>query len=184
MTDAPQDSITQEKISGGVISLEGLLSYKEVVFRVCLGHSRNYAEAEDLTQEVYVKAFQSLPRLRDPSLAKEWILRIARNTCFDQQKKGRVRRILLRRWAKEAVPQSEACGSEENPDERIAQLKSSIRRLPKKLQDIFILREYGHLSYDELAATLRLKKGTVMSRLSRARHRIAAALEEKNHDET
>jgi RNA polymerase sigma-70 factor (ECF subfamily) len=50
--------------------------------------------------------------------------------------------------------------------------------VPAKLRDIFVLREYGHLTYDELAAALSLNKGTVMSRLNRARRKIAAALEE------
>jgi RNA polymerase sigma-70 factor (ECF subfamily) len=181
MTDASQDSTMQEKISGGVISIEGLLAYQETVFRICLGHSRNYVEAEDLTQEVYLKAYQSLPGLRDPSLAKEWILRIAKNACLDHQKKGRVRGMLLRRWVKDANPRSAFHNPEENLDGRIEQLKSSIQRLPKKLRDIFVLREYGHLTYEELAATLRLNKGTVMSRLNRARQRITATLREKTH---
>jgi RNA polymerase sigma-70 factor (ECF subfamily) len=181
MTDASQDSTMQEKISGGVISIEGLLAYQETVFRICLGHSRNYVEAEDLTQEVYLKAYQSLSVLRDPSLAKEWILRIAKNACLDHQKKGRVRRMLLRRWVKDADLSSEFHNPDENLDGRIEQLKSSIQRLPKKLRDIFVLREYGHLTYEELAATLRLNKGTVMSRLNRARQRITATLREKTH---
>jgi RNA polymerase sigma-70 factor (ECF subfamily) len=182
MTETPRDSIIQEKISGEAISIEGLLAYQETVFLICLGYSRNYAEAEDLAQEVYLKAYQSLPGLRDPALAREWLFRIAKNICLDHQKTTRVHGMLLRRWLKEADPNSASRNSEEIPDGRIAQLKSAVRRLPKKLRDIFVLREYGHLTYQELAATLRISKGTVMSRLSRARRRIAAAIKEKTHD--
>lgn len=181
MTDESKNSICEEKNSDAAISIEELLAYQETVFRICLGYSRNYAEAEDLAQEVYLRACQSLPSLRNPSLAKEWLFRITKNVCLDHQKKARGRGILLRRWVKESVSTPDPAVAE-NPDERLRQLKSAIRGLPQRLRVVFILREYGHLTYEELAATLRLHKGTVMSRLNRARRRIAAALGEKSHE--
>lgn len=182
MTDVPQDAIIREKISGEAVSIGTLLGYQETVFLICLGYSRNYAEAEDLTQETYLKACQSLPGVREPASAKEWLFRIAKNVCLDHQKTARVRGMLLRRWAREQDP-GPPCQIDLELDKRIAQFKSAVRRLPKKLRDIFVLREYGHLTYEELAATLRISKGTVMSRLSRARRRIAAALEEQGHEQ-
>jgi DNA-directed RNA polymerase specialized sigma24 family protein len=97
MTDVPQDAVIQEKISGEAVSVGRLLAYQETVFLICLGYSRNYAEAEDLTQETYFKAYQSLPGLREPASAKEWFFRIAKNVCLDHQKKARVHRMLIRR---------------------------------------------------------------------------------------
>jgi RNA polymerase sigma-70 factor, ECF subfamily len=182
MTDTPQDSTPGEEVSGGIVSIAGLLVHQELVFRVCLGHAGNYAEAEDLAQEVYLKAHQSLARLKDPSSAREWLLRIARNACLDHQKRNRRRRILLRLWGEQAAATLDASISDGDLEARIADLKSAVRRLPRRLRDIFVLREYGHLTYEELAAALSLKKGTVMSRLNRARGRIAAALQETNHD--
>ncbi|OGD18405.1 MAG: hypothetical protein A2W03_06760 [Candidatus Aminicenantes bacterium RBG_16_63_16] len=178
MTDAPQDQALPEAV-GGVVSIDRLLAHQELVFRICLGHSRNYVEAEDLTQEVFLKAHQSLAGLREPSLAREWLLRIARNACLDHQKRNRLRAVLLRRWANEAGPAPDSSGCQVDVDDRIRRLKSAVRRLPAKLRDIFVLREYGHLTYEEIAAALSLRKGTVMSRLNRARRKIAAALEEK-----
>jgi RNA polymerase sigma-70 factor (ECF subfamily) len=182
MTDARQDRPLPEGISVGAVTIDGLLAHQELIFRVCLGHARNYAEAEDLTQEVYLRAHRGLARLKDPSLAREWLLRIARNACLDHHKKNRLRAILLRRWGEPAAAAAGASSTNGDLDERIENLKSAVRRLPRRLRDIFVLREYGHLSYDELAATLSLKKGTVMSRLNRARGRIAAALQETTHD--
>lgn len=182
MTDTSQDSTRQEKISGGTIPLEGLLAYQETVFRICLGYSGNYAEAEDLAQEAYLKAYQSLTNLRDSSSAKDWLIRIAKNACLDRQKKLRTQGSWLRRWAKEINFDSPAA-AEESLEGRIQQLKRAIRRLPKKLRSIFVLREYGHLTYDELAAALDLNKGTVMSRLSRARQRVASVLQEKSDEQ-
>ncbi len=63
--------------------------------------------------------------------------------------------------------------SEEN-EERL-RLKAAIRALPRKQREILVLREYGGLSYDDLARTLHVRPGTVMSRLNRARQAITAA---------
>ncbi len=182
MTDAPREPAVGQGTAARaavVLSVDDLLACQELVFRICLGYSRNYAEAEDMTQEVYLKAHQNLAGLREPSLAREWLLRIARNTCLDHQKKDRLRAVLLRLWAKEAAAAPDTHDACAEPDDRIGKLKSAVRWLPGKLRDIFVLREYGHLTYEELASTLGLKKGTVMSRLNRARRKIGAALEEK-----
>jgi RNA polymerase sigma-70 factor (ECF subfamily) len=159
-------------------TFDDLLAYRESVFRICLGFARDYPEAEDLAQDVYLRAYRNLGALKDPAVTKEWLFRIARNACLDRNKKARVREQLLRRWAEAPKPGDDP--EPEAPDaERLAQLKTSIQRLPKRLRSVFILRTYGHLAYDEIAATLGLAKGTVMSRLSRARARIAETLKEK-----
>lgn len=181
MTGLVRNPASLEDTSAGAVSVERLLVHQETIFKICLGFARNYAEAEDLTQEAYLRACQNLPCLRNPLQAREWLIRIAKNACLDQQKKDRSRGMILRRWARESESTAPA-ESAEDPDEMRRRLKSAIRRLPRKLRIVFILREYGRLTYDELAATLGLRKGTVMSRLSRARGRIAAALQEKDHD--
>lgn len=180
MTGLLRNPVSREETSVSPLSVERLLVHQETVFNICLGFSRNYTEAEDLTQEAYLKACRSLPNLRNPLQSGEWLCRIAKNTCLDQQKKNRSRWMFLRRWAKESVLTS-APEAAEDPASNWQRLKSAIRRLPQKLRTVFILREYGHLTYEELATMLGLKKGTVMSRLSRARTRIAAALQEKDH---
>ena len=181
MTDMPQSTISKEANSGEIMVFERLLIHQEIIFRICLGYSRNYAEAEDLAQEVYLKAYQSLPSLRDSSSAKDWLIRIAKNACLDRQKNLRTQGIWLRRRAREMDFESPT-SAEESLEGRLLQLKRAIRRLPRKLRTIFVLREYGHLTYEEMAAALELKKGTVMSRLSRARRQVAAALQEKSDD--
>jgi RNA polymerase sigma-70 factor (ECF subfamily) len=181
MTDTPRETTVQEATSGEIMVFERLLIHQETIFGICLGYSRNYAEAEDLAQEAYLKAYQSLPSLRDSPSAKDWLIRIAKNTCLDRQKKLRTQGFWLRRWAREINFEPPAA-AQESIEARIEQLKRAIRCLPKKLRTIFILREYGHLTYEELAAALDLNRGTVMSRLSRARRRVAAVLQEKSDE--
>jgi len=162
---------------------EDMLAYQDSVFRICLGFSRNISDAEDLAQEVYLKAYRKLRTLKNPGLSREWLFRIAKNTCLEQQKTARLRRLLLLQWRNGSREMANG-----NPEDEVAQneqiqrLKRAVQRLPKKLRVVLVMREYGHLSYQEIAATLGIKEGTVMSRLNRARSKVAAALQEATHE--
>lgn len=158
-------------------SFESLLAHRESVFRICLGFSRDYIEAEDLAQEIYLKAYQNMGALKDSAFSKEWLYRIAKNACLDRSKMIRVRAVLLRRWA-ESGPRSDDSEIASPVDDRLSRLKAAVRQLPKKLRPVFVLRLYGHLSYEEIAATLGIARGTVMSRLNRARARVAEMIRE------
>ena len=150
---------------------EELLVYREDIFYICLGFTKNPCDAEELTQDVFLKAFEKIETLRNTQLAKMWLLKICRNTCLDYAKKIRIRNLLWKPKGsystKSNTPESQII-----LNQQIKSVKESIQRLPKKLREVFILREYGDLSYRELAVTLGVKEGTVMSRLNRARREI------------
>jgi len=149
---------------------EELLDHQERVFHICLGFSRNPRDAEDLTQDAYLKAFRKIESLRNTSLLREWLFRIAKNTCLDHAKKNRIR-ISTYDSNNEPV-ESKSPESLVAEMEQLRNLKKTIQLLPKKQREVFVLREYGDLSYQEIAATLRIKEGTVMSRLNRARKSV------------
>lgn len=151
---------------------EQLMTYQEDVFRVCLGFSRNPLDAEDLTQEVYLKALRKIGAVRKPGALRAWLLRIARNTCFDHQKKKRLFNLFRRSVSRDEAREKPAQQEHVDARERLLKLKEAVRRLPGKQREVFVLREYGHLSYAELAETMGLKQGTVMSRLNRARKAV------------
>ncbi len=161
---------------------EDMMACKEDVFRICLGFSRNASDAEDLSQDVYLKAYQSLGRIHTPYAVREWLFRVARTTCLDHRRRAAVRGLFLRR------PPGSDEGLERITPERSAEageqlkaLKDAVARLPVKLREVFILREYGHLSYQETARTLGIKEGTVMSRLNRARRAVMDRMKENVH---
>lgn len=153
-----------------------LAAYREDVFRVCLGFSRNAADAEDLCHDVFLKAFDRADDLREPSTMRIWLLRIARTTCLDRHRRLRRRPTVPLDAAPD--PPSEAPGPERAGEilEDRARLKAGLRSLPRRQREILVLREYGGLSYEDLARTLDLPAGTVMSRLNRARKALAEAL--------
>jgi len=151
---------------------ERMMAYQEDVFRVCLGFARNPWDAEDLSQEVYLKAFRTAAKIHDPGALRTWLLRIARNTCLDHQKKSRFFRLFLRSVNPSDIRAAPDPHDRVQTNERLARLKEAVRRLPVKQREVFVLREYGHLSYAELAKTLDIREGTVMSRLNRGRKAV------------
>jgi RNA polymerase sigma-70 factor (ECF subfamily) len=167
---------------GNAKLLEDMMTCQEAVFRICLGFSRNASDAEDLSQDVYLRAYRGLPKVRHPYLVKEWLFRIARNTCLDHLKKGRLARELERTAGPARAVDPETPEASSMASERLASLKTAISRLPKKQREVFVLREYGGLSYEELARVVGAKSGTVMSRLNRARTAVASFLKEAENE--
>lgn len=148
-----------------------LMNCSDTVFRICMGFSRNPWEAEDLMQEVYLRAFKKFDSTINGHFSREWLFRIAKNTCINHMKKKRLSRIFLMR--------SDVNPPEQNTPERQVILKEqhlilkrAIGKLPRKLYEVFVLKEYAHLSCLEVAQTLGIKQGTVLSRLNRARQTI------------
>lgn len=155
-----------------------IIVYREDVFRVCLGFSRNLADAEDLCQDVFLKAFARSGDLRQPSSLRIWLLRIARTTCIDYIRRTRRNPIDLGHTVPDEADDGRTPETMSEANESLGRLKGAVRGLPGKLRDVFVLREYGDLSYEDLARMLKIKQGTVMSRLSRARRAVAAAMKE------
>ena len=159
---------------------EELMTFHKKVFLICLGFSRNAADAQDLTQEVYLKAYRNIGTLKEAKLSKLWLFRITRNTCLDFKKKHRLNRDSFfesgRELTEPRTPESQMI-----LQEQLHALKAAIQELPKKQREVFVLRKYGDLTYQEIAETLKIKEGTVKSRFGRASKAIIAHMKgEKN----
>ena len=154
-----------------------LMSYKENIFRICLGFSRNPWDAEELTQEVFLKAYRKISSLDNSHLSRGWLFKVAKNTCLDYVKKRHLKRLFQLKSNSPSV-------DDNSPEMRVIQneqlqiLKRAVSQLSKRNREVFVLKEYGHLSYEEIALTLGIKKGTVMSRLNRARQTVINKLKE------
>ena len=72
-----------------------LLSYTESVFLVCLGYTKDYHDAEELTQDIYVKVWEKLENFNIVLQKKGWILSVARNRCIDNFRKEKVKNLFL-----------------------------------------------------------------------------------------
>ena len=168
--------VMEQKAEPKVI-FEDLMTHQEQVFGICLGFAKNRQDAEELAQEVYLKAYAHKDSIKAVLSAKGWLLRIARNTCLDHQKKrSHVRPLSL----EEAGEPADDCDIEKRQDrnERLEIVKEAVERLPRNLKEVFVLREYGELTYEEMSAALDTNMGTIMSRLNRARHAVIRLVRE------
>jgi RNA polymerase sigma-70 factor (ECF subfamily) len=144
---------------------------REQIFLICLGYTRNPVEAEELAQDVSCRAWERAGSFKDVEHMGRWLIVLTRNRCREHFRTARLRGLLLSRSQPETV---ERITPEELilRDEATHAIKSAVARLPEKLRSVLVLREYGELSCREIAETLGLDPGTVMSRLNRARRKI------------
>jgi RNA polymerase sigma-70 factor (ECF subfamily) len=142
-----------------------------VVYRLC-GDTRL---AEDMAQEAFLRAWLALPSFRPQSSLRNWLYRIAVNATLD----------VLRRRKDEPLEDEadrmypdQTAGPETSliEKERVALLQQAMHSLPEAARSVLILREYGSLSYQEIANLLDIPVGTVMSRLNYARNRLRELL--------
>ncbi len=155
--------------------IEALLTHRATVFLICLGFVRRRGDAEELAQETYLRALRRVPELRDETLVKPWLCRIARNTCLDHLRRARLRRFI----GLSDAPEPRAAATPETllqDEERYQALREAVAALPRKLREVLVLREYGGLGYQEIADVLVIELGTVMSRLHRARAQLVRQL--------
>ena len=129
-------------------------------------------EAMELTQDVFVKAWQALPGWRPEARFSTWLLQIARNAALDQ-----LRRRRLVQFAPlddgmdvaDTAPGPEACYASR---QRQALLDHALQQIAAEHREILLLREVEGLAYGELASVLGIAEGTVKSRLARARRAL------------
>ena len=126
-------------------------------------------EAMELTQDVFVKAWQALPGWRPEAAFSTWLLQIARNAALDQLRRRQVVRFAPLEEGLEVADEAPGPEARYASRQRQAQLERALRRLAAEHREILLLREIEDLSYAELAAVLGIAEGTVKSRLARAR---------------
>jgi RNA polymerase sigma-70 factor (ECF subfamily) len=136
----------------------------------------NREDAEDVVQESYTRAFQAVDRFRgeDP---RPWLLKIVRNTALNYMQRRKPKQEVA--WS-EGMPEpaDRRPGAEARLVEqaRRDQVRSAIARLPEEFREAIVLREIEGLAYKEISWILKIPMGTVMSRLSRARHLLIQEL--------
>jgi RNA polymerase sigma-70 factor (ECF subfamily) len=137
--------------------------------------TRNTHDAEDVVQESYLRAWRAFPGFRGGA-SRPWLLTIVRNTSFSWLRDNRARSDHAEyheglHVSPGATPEAESLGNE-----RARAVERCVQELPSDFREVIVLREMEELSYQEIAEITGVPRGTVMSRLSRARARLAECL--------
>ena len=143
--------------------------HQERVFRFLHRMLDAREEAMELSQDVFVKAWQALPGWRPEAAFSTWLLQIARNAALDQLRRRQVVRFAPLEEGLEVADEAPGPEARYATRERQAQLERALRRLAAEHREILLLREVEGLAYGELASVLGIAEGTVKSRLARAR---------------
>jgi RNA polymerase sigma-70 factor, ECF subfamily len=140
-----------------------------LVYRMCGDHMLS----EDTAQEAFIKAWQRLHTYKSGGSFRNWIFSIAANQAIDLLRRQRKHDPLddLALQTTEGRPELEP-----EVKERAATLQAAVLDLPPASRAVLVLREYEEMSYQEIAATLEIPVGTVMSRLNYARQALRQSL--------
>jgi len=161
--------------------------YQNRVFSMCLRWMGSRSIAEEVAQDVFLALFKALPRFRGDARLSTWVYRVTVNHCKNRdlyrrrRAHGRHESIDGSRDDDDAPVRQYADdgpGTESltNQSEASALLQEALSALDEDQRQIIVLRDVEDLSYEEIATILELPKGTVKSRLHRARHELARRL--------
>jgi RNA polymerase sigma-70 factor (ECF subfamily) len=153
---------------------DGLYGYAMVL-------SRDRTEAEDLVQETCVRAVQAIESLRPDSNVKSWLFTILRNIWLNQLRQRRAAPKMVELDVDESTAETAVEPSKDPHALYVSKVerelvREAIQQLSEEFREIIVLREYGELSYQEIASVLGCPAGTVMSRLGRARSKLRSLL--------
>ena len=162
--------------------------HKRLVFNICMSYVRNRDDAMDLVQDTFLRAFTKLDSFQEGSNFKAWICRIAANASIDRIRRRKTRqagelddRIGPEQMAEGKLPAVGTFGRasplrETELNELGQRLKAALDTLPDNMRQCVLLCDVQGYSYQEIADTLQIPKGTVMSRLFYARKKLQAEL--------
>ncbi len=148
---------------------------ERVVFQVAYGVLGNAADAEDVTQEVFLRAYRKLAGLRDPEKFRAWVARMSRRLALNRERATARSRRRDTAWFERSQTQADVEGVVAARDFH-ARVRTQIDCLPEKLRGVLLLSAVEGLDARSVAAIVKIPEGTVRSRLHQARRQLLRAL--------
>jgi len=180
------DELVERCLKGDQAAWEQIVKqHWRKVFNLAYKFVGRHDEAEDLTQDIFLKIFKALHTFDRRANFQTWLISISRNLCIDHYRSVRKERETMARDvdASELSPVSR----ERGPEGQLEQIKLrqlihlALGELPVALRQAVVLRDLQELSYQEIADQLGLPEGTVKSRINRGRLELARQLRRFQH---
>lgn len=176
--------VLRARAGDAVAFRELVVRHQARVYQIVYRLLRDRTDSDDITQETFVRVYRNLDRFELDRPFGPWLATIARNAALNAiASRNRRRSVSLEAGEELGIPPPRS--REESPLEATARheivdrVRAALERLPEEQRLVLTLRESDGLQYDEIAATLGIPIGTVMSRLSRARAALCALLRAK-----
>ena len=160
---------------------EIVLAYQDSIYSLCTYMIGDPANAQDVAQDVFLKAYQNLKAFKPNASIYTWLYRITVNTCIDYKRKISFESLFRHHQHEEDIIENEPSG-DPSPEslygsrQDAATLKKALGKLSQKLKAVIVMKEVEGLSYEEIADALELSIGTVKSRISRARGELKSLM--------
>jgi RNA polymerase sigma-70 factor (ECF subfamily) len=154
--------------------------YQKKIYFLAYRMMKNHDTADDIAQETFINAYSSIKSFKLGYSFYTWLYRICMNLSINHLKRQKF--VIPESQFEEGASPLEKETTKEDPlsllvrKERERKIEQAIDSLPSKYKAVFILKVYEDLSYEEIAQTLKISLGTVMSRLFRARERLQETL--------
>ncbi len=164
-----------------------ILLYKDAVYSIIYRMVHNKQEAEDLTQETFIKAYKSIGSFNEAYAFSTWLFKIATNGCIDHFRKRKLKTYSMEETVryKDDELRQEYADPEPGIDhqlehkERAQMIRQAIEQLPEKYRIVIEMRHQQEQSYEEIAQALSLPLGTIKARIFRAREMLNKNLKGK-----
>ena len=182
------EALIQRCLQGDQIAWEHIVrQHWRKVFNVAYKFVGKHDEAEDLTQDIFLKIFKSLDTFDRRANFQTWLISVSRNLCIDHYRSVRKERETIDRDvdADELSPLSHEASpmAALEQRDRVALLRQALAALPETLRTAVLMRDIQELSYQEIADALRLPEGTVKSRINRGRTELARQIRKLRGDD-
>jgi RNA polymerase sigma-70 factor (ECF subfamily) len=180
----PDSSLVTRCLRGDETAWEDLVRiHTRKVYALCYRFTGSASEAQDLTQEVFLRVFRTIRTFRsDEGSFGTWLSRVTRNLLIDHYRRTRQERVTDS--IEEQLPTIEESGAvaSTRPDQAVAGreaseiLQATLQKLSPDLREAVILRDLQEMEYREIAGVLEIPEGTVKSRINRGRAELARLL--------
>jgi RNA polymerase sigma-70 factor, ECF subfamily len=185
LTAATDVQLVERALAGDQDACRGLVSrYERSVYNLVARMLRDPARAQDITQDVFIRAFRHLASFDPAHKFSNWILRIARNAAIDAIRRREPEWVPLDQEGEDRASPLDtipAPRGEDGPwrlerEEAARALEAALARLRPEYREVIVLRYHEDLSYEEITEVTGLPLGTVKSFLHRARAEMAAEM--------
>jgi RNA polymerase sigma-70 factor (ECF subfamily) len=179
---SPDLLLARRAAGGGADAWEELIAlYGERVYNLAFHFAGSAPDADDLTQEIFLRLYQNLRSYRGDVPLAGWALRLSRNLCIDHYRRARHERraVAVSEEVLARLPAGDDPHARAHKRQQLREVYRALEQMPEELAEVVLLRDLQGWTLEETAAGLDLPLGTVKSRLHRARLDLAARITAK-----